>query len=103
MTPEETELARLVRHREDVVGIDLKRTNHKIAELQNRIDTQHERKAINITIRNDLKKRYTAFVAWLNRYHEADDGIWTQNTAMDEVLDHTWRWVAFLRTEGFTL
>jgi hypothetical protein len=38
------ELGRLVRRREDAVGIDLKRTNFKIAELQNRIDhTRAER------------------------------------------------------------
>lgn len=34
----ETELARLVYAREQAVGIELKRTNFKIAELQNRID-----------------------------------------------------------------
>ena len=32
------ELKRLVRIREASVGIDFKRTNYKIAELQNRID-----------------------------------------------------------------
>ena len=34
----EKELTRLVSFRESAVGIDLKRTNCKIAELQNRID-----------------------------------------------------------------
>ena len=34
----EKELAKLVSIREASVGIDLKRTNFKIAELQNRID-----------------------------------------------------------------
>lgn len=56
------------------------------------------RKAINITIRKDLKKRYTAFAAWLNRYHEAAD-IWTQNTAMDEILSDSDRWQRFLWEE----
>ena len=58
------------------------------------MNTTKTRKAVNITIRKDLKKRYTAFVAWLNRYHEADD-IWTQNTAMDEILSDSDRWQRF--------
>lgn len=37
-TAMEQELKRLVRIREALVGIDLKRTNFRIAELQNRID-----------------------------------------------------------------
>ena len=34
----EQELTKLVRRRDNAVGIDYKRTNHQIAELQNRID-----------------------------------------------------------------
>jgi len=59
---------------------------------------KYPRTAINITIRADLKKRMDFFIAWLKRYHEGE-ATWTQNTAMDEILDHTERWDAFLQTE----
>lgn len=46
MTPEikemETELERLTTIRDQAVGIDLKRTNFKIAQLQNRIQHAEE-------------------------------------------------------------
>ena len=40
---DEDDLARLVARREGTVGIDLKRLNHRIAALQNKIDNQRRR------------------------------------------------------------
>lgn len=40
---DDAELERLVRMRENSVGIDFKRTNYKIAELQNKIDNRRRR------------------------------------------------------------
>ncbi len=46
MTPEikemETELERLLTIRDQAVGVDLKRTNYQIAQLQNRIKHAEE-------------------------------------------------------------
>jgi len=56
------------------------------------------RSAIHITIRTDLKKRYDFFIAWLKMYH-ADEGSWTQNTAMDEILKDSPLWRGFLEAE----
>lgn len=60
--------------------------------------TIYPRTTINVTVRKDLKMRMDFFIAWLKRYHE-DEGAWTQNTAMDEILDHTERWDDFLQNE----
>lgn len=55
------------------------------------------RSEINIKIRSDLKKRYAFFIAWLRMYHE---GSWTQNTAMDEILENSRLWREFLEAEA---
>ena len=59
--------------------------------------TEIPRAEININIRSDLKKRYAFFIAWLRMYHE---GSWTQNTAMDEILEDSRLWREFLVSEA---
>ena len=61
-------------------------------------ETQHPRTTINVTIQTSLKAKFDFFIAWLKRYHV--EGIWTQNTAMDEVLSNSERWQAFLVSEN---
>ena len=62
--------------------------------------TEHPRTTINVTIRADLKARFDFFIAWLKRYHGNKETIWTQNTAMDEVLNNTRLWRAYLDAEA---
>ena len=64
----------------------------------NMSETQKQRSVINVTIRHDLKTKFNFFIAWLKRYR-AEEGVWTQNTAIDEVLLNSERWQEFLMSE----
>ena len=61
--------------------------------------------SINVSISAAMRARFNMFVAWMNSRHPASDlgtgkrSMWTQNEAMELVLENSEMWQEFVTEE----